>query len=1380
MQQRTESLRSVMRFIRREYMPYTSSRIVATLPSANVPEAFTGERYIPSIDGEIAWEHLHRYALALHAAEGKVVLDIASGEGYGSYLLSQVAQSVIGVDIDATVVATAQSRYGSERVSFRHGRCQEIPCDDSSVDLVVSFETLEHISEHDTFFKEIRRVLRPGGSVLISSPERVYYNLERDGFKNTYHELELTLEEFEQLVTRYFAHHTLARQGTLFSSLIIPRGAASAEPLFYAQSEGKLVQQQELLRAPYIIALCSDQASSINLPLSVFDPGLPSTVLSALRGGIAERDNRLVVLREELRALEQEATIVKNACSAVTVKHHADLKAFESRIKEADHDIHAAQLSAQRADERCAEMRKELEKFQQMRDAEHDLYARLMHEIRKVEAPQQVPLPRQERDILGEVSPPVVEQVIALPVVTPKRTLRSLITSSRAARMKAIEEAHAEQQIQRETQELQESGLFDPTFYTKRYPDIQAAQIDPLRHYLTLGWREGRDPHPLFSSNYYRARYSDVAQLDICPLLHFVRHGMREKRDPHVLFRTESYESLLLSHGINIVETPFKQYLSTDASWNYSPHPLFDAPFYRSMCGDAIAQDKPLLVQYLESVGTVAPSPLIDPQFYRKHNHDFCESGMTALEHYVLIGAHERRYPSPYFDPHIYLRESPHLSPVRDLAEHMVLHGSREGHFALPHFDVDFYKSWCPEAFSSDEGPYLYYLREFVHGASIPLCSKRIASMLLRIEKARSEAVTCAQSASGLPQVSIVIPVYNQLGYTLRCIASIIESKPKYRYEIIIVDDCSSDRTEEVLSVLPYLTYVRQEKNGGFISSCNLGASHARAPYLVFLNNDTHVLPGWLDELYDTALRDDTVGLVGSKLIYPDGILQEAGGILWKDGAAWNYGRNQPRDRLEYSYARRVDYCSGASLLIKRALFNECGGFDTFYAPAYAEDADLACKVRSKNLNVIYQPHSQIVHFEGISSGRDTASGVKSYQVENLKKLAVRWRELLSTHREGGVMPELEAYRTSKGRIFFLDACTPTPDKDAGSIVAYSWLSVLVSLGYHVTFLAQHNFLFLPGYTEQLQRIGVHVLYRPQVDSLESYLQTWAWSYDAVVALRHAVANPVYGLFAKYNQKIKKVFLPIDLHYVREEREASLTQSPDIRRVAVATRFEELAMVAKSDITCVHSSFERDELVRQIPSADVRVSPIILDVVGCVQPYQKRKDILFIGGYQHVPNVDAVFFFVQQVMPLLRERLPGVKFKVAGSNPPADILALNGDDVEILGFVKELTPLLESIRLTVAPLRFGAGVKGKVGVSMSHGVPVVGTPIAVEGMGLNEREGVLIGSTPEEIADRVVDLYTNASLWNELSERGMKRVDESFSMKANKREIAACFETLGL
>ena len=175
----------------------------------------------------------------------------------------------------------------------------------------------------------------------------------------------------------------------------------------------------------------------------------------------------------------------------------------------------------------------------------------------------------------------------------------------------------------------------------------------------------------------------------------------------------------------------------------------------------------------------------------------------------------------------------------------------------------------------------------------------------------------------------------NHVEFTLQCLSSIARVGAENDFEVIVVDDASDDGTAQYVANIPTLTYIRNDANRGFIDACNRGASIANGHYLLFLNNDTEVQPGWLDELVGTFELFPEAGLVGSRLVYPDGRLQEAGGIIWNDASGCNYGRGDDPKKPEYNYLREVGYVSGASIMVRKSLFDELGGVDTYFAPAY-------------------------------------------------------------------------------------------------------------------------------------------------------------------------------------------------------------------------------------------------------------------------------------------------------------------------------------------------------------------------------------------------------------------------------------------------------------
>lgn len=644
------------------------------------------------------------------------------------------------------------------------------------------------------------------------------------------------------------------------------------------------------------------------------------------------------------------------------------------------------------------------------------------------------------------------------------------------------------------------------------------------------------------------------------------------------------------------------------------------------------------------------------------------------------------------------------------------------------------------------------------------------------------------RAATGAPvqvpskRVSIIIPVYNQLGYTLRCLASIKRNTDDVEHEIVIVDDCSSDETPIELSQRDDIIFVRNPRNIGFIGSCNAGLARASMDYVLYLNNDTEVGPGWLSALVNTFELNEHVGMVGSKLIYPDGRLQEAGGIIWDDFSGWNWGRMQDPDDPRFNYVRKADYCSGASLMLPRELAKALGGFDPEFTPAYGEDSDLAFKIRSLGLSVLYQPLSQVIHYEGISSGTDLTQGVKAYQVVNAKKLAERWAPVLPHHSRNGENPDIAADGGHVGRVLVIDQITPEPDRDAGSITALELMRALRDLGYKVTFIPCSNFTHIPDYSDTLTALGIESVHYPWTKSVREHLERFGQHYDAAVIFRFNSATDHLDTVRELAPQAKVIYHTSDLHFLREER-ARQVDNPGIPERGHAfkkTKKAELGIVGKSDVTVLHSQYEKELLATLAPGKPVVVFPWIYQPRGAGKPASERRDLVFLGGYRHYPNVDAVTHFAQNVLPLLLPKNPDIVFHAIGSNPPPEMADLASANLRIAGFVEDVSPVLWGARMMVAPLRYGAGLKGKIVTAMAHGLPVITTTIGAEGMGLTDGVDVIVADEPAEMAAAIERLNSDDTLWNSLSKAGLDYVARTTSREVGYGIVQSILEKIGL
>lgn len=613
------------------------------------------------------------------------------------------------------------------------------------------------------------------------------------------------------------------------------------------------------------------------------------------------------------------------------------------------------------------------------------------------------------------------------------------------------------------------------------------------------------------------------------------------------------------------------------------------------------------------------------------------------------------------------------------------------------------------------------------------------------------------------PTASVIVPVHNKFDYTYRCLASLRLMPNATTFEVVLVDDGSSDRTRDVAALVSGIRVVRHEAAQGFVGACNAGGAAARGEHIVLLNNDTEVSPHWLDRLLEPFALFDDVGLVGAKLIFADGRLQEAGGIVWRDGRAANYGRLGSARDPRFGYLRDTDYCSGACVALPAPLWRELGGFDPAFAPAYYEDTDLAFRVRATGRRVLYQPMSEILHFEGVSNGQDTATGMKRFQAINQPRFLERWGRSL---RANGTASDRDPRVIERGyprQVLVIDSEVPQPDRSAGHHAAVQEIRLLQSLGYRPTFLPQ-NLAWLGRYNELLNRLGVETIHAPFWLSLEDFISQRGGEFDLIYITRYQVAEAVLPLLRQFIPEAPIVFNNADLHFLRAIRESIDSPEPVRQQEAMVVREAELAVMRAVDLTLSYSDVEHAVIQSHtMGEAKVALCPWVAEPRAGGPGFAEREDIAFLGGYRHPPNVRAVEFFATEVMPLLRRRRPGIRFRIYGSFPPASFARLAGEDVIVEGFVDRVEDALDRARLFVAPLLTGAGLKGKVIEALASGVPAVLSPIAAEGVGVRDGLEAAIARTPQEWAERIAALYDDEAAWAAMARAATSFVAEAYS-----------------
>ncbi|NDD62369.1 MAG: glycosyltransferase [Acidobacteria bacterium] len=1012
---------------------------------------FTGERFIPTEQGRIRLEHYHRYAMVLEMVRGKVVLDVACGEGYGSYLMADTADSVIGVDVSDEVIRHATSVYGRPNLVFSEGSVTSLPFPSDSFDVVVSFETVEHVAEQEQMLAEIRRVLRPNGLLVISSPNRPIYS-EESGEHNKFHVRELDFQEFDDLLRSHFTVISYFGQRLLMSSVIQPLDARPTVSSVWSDDGERLERNAAVLRDPiYFVAICG--SAEVGLP----DPGM-----SALYPATFD-----------------------------LVKHYVGFAKW----------------------------------------------------------------------------------AISLNAVV-------------ATRDKQVADRDA-----------QIATLLNSTSWRLTVP---------LR-------RIGR----------WTAPFRAMVKVSVKTALKLARY---------------SYRWLPLS-------------------------------------------------------------------FHTKSRH---------------------RHLIAKFFPRLLLAAGSHPSTISQ--------------YNIPLIDVG---KLVTEVGSVDAGDVV----------------------LLGSES---------------PIVTLVIVVEGSNNHLLNCLSSIAGSPPKVPFELVLVaDGLPSGQRDEVAKIRGVRLQHHKEPQG-IACCCNAGARAARGRYLQFLSADTLITSGWLDNLLQTFTDFPGAGLSGSRLLGPNGRLEEAGAIIWRDGRTAKYGCSRDPQLPQYNYAREVDFCSGISIMVPRDLFFDVGGFTEDCSSMGEADCDLALKIRDKGYRVLYQPFSTVIHLNETEADGHHPCSPRNHDTTGVRRLLAQWGDHLQNHQLPAADEDRVRDRGASRRVLVLDHCTPAPDQDSGSITLLNNMLLLREMGFQVTFMPESDYLYTPEYTAALQRVGIEVLYTPYTINVAQHLKSFGRRYDLVFLFRPGVAERQLRTVRKYSPQAKVLFHTVDLHFLRLSREASVRQDQAGLQAAEEMKRRELTAIKSTDASIVLSTAELELLKPMVPEARLYVTPLILDVKGARRAFGERKDIVFVGGYQHPPNVDAVLFFVREVMPLLRREIPGIRFHVVGSKVPPEIEALGSEDIVITGYVPNLTPLLDRMRVSVAPLRYGAGIKGKIGTAMTAGLPVVATTIAAEGMSLTCGDNILVADGPEAFAEAVVRVYRDEALWNRLGANGLDFASRTWGAEAAWQILARILADLGI
>lgn len=906
-------------------------------------------------------------------------------------------------------------------------------------------------------------------------------------------------------------------------------------------------------------------------------------------------------------------------------------------------------------------------------------------------------------------------------------------------------------------------ALLDTDWYLRSYPDVVHSGLDAEEHFAKYGLYEGRNPNAFFDTDWYRHIYA-LAPGQNC-LQHYLVEGWRAGNEPSIFFDSEWYGSQLGRTG-NLIP-PLEHFWTQGWKQHVDPHPLFDSVWYLGQRPVGLEPGSVPFAHYLNFGWRdgYSPSPLFMPGTYLELNGDVAEAGVNPFHHYLSWGRIEDRQTSEMVDSDFYKLQYPDDLLVHKWGSeaHFARFGWSEGRKISRDPLAQRVLSFAAESAARSRG--------FATNPSFGVESNDPIDWM---ERARSIDLPLAEQ----PRVTVVIPTFNHSDDVVRCVESIAASGDRTPFNIVVVDDSSASGEVDVMRAIPGIRVLSLPSNVGFSGACTAGIEASDTEFLLLLNNDTEVLPGWLDSMVATMDSRQNVGVVGSMILRADFRLQEAGAIMWSDGCGTHYGSGSSPTEGFVRYGREVDYCSGASLLVRRTVWDQVGGFDPALEPAYYEDTDLCFAVREAGYAVWYEPSSRVLHREGSSHGRGHY-GLKRQQIVNRNEFVSKWVHELRSEAKPDSMSDWLLVggrdRRANGHVLVCDHQELDPNSDSGSVRMNEILMALVDRGNIVHFYADGP-LRNPTWMDSISAHGVEVLRNGS--SLESFLLSHREMLDLVLVSRPGVMADVLSSLILYAPNTPIAYDMVDSHALRLRRKAGLTGLKEDELIADFVAAVEKRAIRTADVVIAVSEVDL-EYAHSVIGANRARSLIVSNVhrrMGEGKPFGERSGLLFVGGFQHDPNVDAAKYLVNEIFPKIREQIEDVELRIVGSNVTHDVRNLDGDGVIIEGWVEDLEPVYASTRVVVAPLRYGAGVKGKIGEAMSHHVPVVTTVVGAEGMNLQVGKEILVAETPEAFAAAVVDVYTNESRWRELSREGSEAVEQNLGVRALVRALDNLFK----
>ncbi len=945
-------------------------------------------------------------------------------------------------------------------------------------------------------------------------------------------------------------------------------------------------------------------------------------------------------------------------------------------------------------------------------------------------------------------------------------------------------------------------AVFDTGWYLHHHADARAACAGQkpeavLDYYLTTGARQGHSPSPVFDEAYYLAANPDIAELVrqgayASGFDHFCRHGHRGV-SPHWLFDDALYADLYEDMTLEILDAHgcygrYDHYLRSGQRERRMGHFLFDGPFYRARALEAGATDGEIdgpgpYVHFLATQGgggdELATSLYFDPAWYVEH-HPGAKADILhgryggALHHYLTNQAPEGFDPVPQFSERFYRRRYPDIAAAieaglyRNAYQQFVQYGCFELRQPSADIDLAYYRDMHERVRNDLNAGHvrdafahlrLIGLREDL-AYSPPAAPPVLDEAGTRegfLKKARAGLALFARQGldftAATPEVSVILVAHNRFELTMRTLASLRRNFAG-GIELIVVDNASTDDTRRIASYVRGARIIRCAENLGFLRAANLALAHVSAPALLYLNNDIELGFGAVAAALRRLRGADDIGAVGAKITRSNGLLQEAGSIIWSEGTTVGYLRDAPPLAAEANFVRDVDYCSAVFLLCRAEVVKALGGLDEAFAPAYYEDADLCVRLLGAGYRVVYDPAVTLEHMEFGSAPTTEASMAlmrRGRRIFRAKHKAFLEAQYPPAPRN---LP-LARSRSQKPRVLFIEDTVPLRRLGSGFVRSNDIVHAIAAAGYEVHVFpingAPYDYMSLYGELPET----VEVLAGWDFCSLPEFLAERREVYDLIWVARTHNLNRMLPLLAEAGISVPII---LDTEAIASIRDVLRNPGEDFVQ-AVTAEFAHAGAVAM----VLAVSAREAGLLAALGLPHVAVLGTARRPAPTPRSFAERNGLLFVGAVHQAdsPNLDALRWYAAEIYPALLMLMDEVPvLHVAGHVVRGVALEELANHPGIIwhGELDDLTTLYDEARLFIAPTRFAAGTPYKIYEAAGFGLPCVVTPLLAMQLGWEELPAA---SDPRGFAARIARLYGDEAQWRTLREAALARLERA-------------------